>query len=194
MTSRDDVRSGQGIVGDIRCHVTRHTFVSNTPNVYWSVPEWHVGCAEWARTRAHGRRRGSGINSSFSLRLHRVTVCLYLSLSASLLLRTCACIILYMELESVWQSSGMREGSLATEKNVRHEDLQQLIGLSDIWRLKLYNRACGPWNAKMRPAQNVLIWAQKWLSCVGSCCISAYFSLKLDINANILNNFIHLER
>jgi len=28
VTWRDDVKRGQGIMGDIRCHVTRHTVVS----------------------------------------------------------------------------------------------------------------------------------------------------------------------
>ena len=40
----------------------------------------------------------------------------------------------------------------------------------------------GSWKAMMRPAEarpNVLILAQKWLSCFGN----EYFSLKLDINA-----------
>jgi len=40
---------------------------------------------------------------------------------------------------------------------------------------------CGP----QHPAKNVLILAQNWLLCGGSCWISAYLSLKLDIVTKI---------
>jgi len=88
VTSCDDVTRRQGSMGDIRCHVTRHTVVSSTSNVYWSVPEWG-----WIADS--GEEGGTPAEATASirrlLRLHRVTVCLYLCLSVSVWL----CMALY---------------------------------------------------------------------------------------------------
>ena len=58
----------------------------------------------------------------------------------------------------------------------------------DVTTVILYTRGARPaesQDAARRIPQNVLILAQNWFSFVGSCWISAYFSLKLNINANI---------
>jgi len=128
VTSRDDVRGGRGIVGDIRCHVTRHTFVSNTPNVYWSVPEWHAGCAGWVRRRARGSRNGKRhqfVVFSETSSSERLPAAVLVCLPAPPCVRLCY---------SIWRYStsgctpdtvagrGIKRGRASIEKSVRHKD------------------------------------------------------------------------